>query len=89
MNTIDAINRLAKLGRTDSGASGAARSVLAYAWNPHWPIRELYRLDRNNRLAAIVIIDRDTVIDDYLIKELVPEISDWAIAQAELAGEGA
>ena len=84
MNTIDAINRLAKLGRTDSGASGAARSVLVYAWNPHLPIREIYRLDRQNRHAALVIIDRAFDIEDKNLKELVPEISDWAIAQEEL-----
>lgn len=83
MNIIDAINRLAKLGRTDSGASGAARSVLVYAWNPHWPIRELYRLDSENRRAALIIIDQALYIQDYM-KELVPEISDWAIAQEEL-----
>lgn len=77
MNTPDAITRLADLVRADCGASEAARSVLAYAWNSRWPIRNLSKLDRGNRQAAIVIIDRDSAIEDSLIKALVPEIYDW------------
>lgn len=88
MDTIEAIIRLAKLGRTDSGASGAARSVLVYAWNPHCPIRELYRLDIENRRAALIIIDHALYIEDEIIKKLVPEISDWAIEQEELEMSG-
>lgn len=77
MNTTEAIERLANLVRMDCGASDAARSVLAYAWNSHWPIRDFSRLDWKNRRAAITIIDRDSAIEDSRIKSLVPEIHDW------------
>lgn len=77
MNTSDAITQLAALVRTDCGASEAARSVLVYAWNSRWPIRSLWKLDKINRRAAIVIIDRDRAINDVLIKSLVPEIYEW------------
>jgi hypothetical protein len=83
MNTLEAITRLANLARTNCGSSDAARSVLAYAWNARWPIRDLYKLDAKNRRAAIILIDRDWAIEDYIIESLVPEISAWAADQGK------
>jgi hypothetical protein len=70
--------------RADCGASEAARSVLAYAWNARWPIRNLWKLDPMNRKAAMTVIDRASSIDDHLIRSLVPEIHDWVDLERKL-----
>lgn len=77
MNTHEAILRLADLIRADCGASDAALSVINYAWNNNRPIRRFYSLDRLNRDAALVLIDRDAWVDPDLLRELIPELNSW------------
>ena len=72
-----ALERLARLVRMDCGASVAAKSVLLYAWNNDNPLIEFYKLDEDNRAAAIHIIDRPWAISDDLVERIVPEIREW------------
>ena len=77
MNTNEAILKLAELVRADYGASDAARSVINYTYNNNRPIKSFYLLDRLNRKAAIVLIDRGTWVDVTLLRTLVPELDEW------------
>lgn len=77
MDTNEAILRLANLVRADCGASDAALSVINYAYNNNRPIRKFYKLDRINRNAAIVSIDRDEWVDPQLLRDMIPELKDW------------
>ena len=75
----EAILKLAALVRMNSGASDAAKSVLLHMWNPKWPIIELHLLDTENHTAAIKVLS-ERWVKDTALKELVPDIQDWARA---------
>jgi|TARA_R110002073_G_scaffold334948_2_gene525712 hypothetical protein len=71
------ILKLADLVTAQCGASQAARSVLLNAWNPDFPIVEIYKLDNTNHAAAINIL-KARWIEESTLKNLVPDIQDWA-----------
>lgn len=74
-NAKAAVERLAKLVNTGSGASRAAASVLLYAWNPDHPIRDLWTLDRDNFVAAVNVIAATYQGEIFRGGELIPEWS--------------
>lgn len=71
----EAVETLARLVNTGSGASRAAASVLLYAWNPIHPIRDLWTLDLNNFQAALTVIAATYQGEVFKGGDLVPEWS--------------